>query len=210
MTPAEPAPTVRDVSREFAGIVRSHPEVRAAYASHGPARVWWRAILALHGEPVRLELSPERQRLVVARGFEVYAWIFRGLAVLLVLALLGLALLPGAIDSDAFSLALAGAGPAALELWIASGLLLTGARAHRAGRGDAAAYLVLGLLMAMLFLCVALTAASVALQRLAVVPLWLNVGALLGLLVLGVGSYMLELNYVLVTRPASVRPPDAG
>lgn len=83
--PGEPAPTVRDVIRRFAEIVRSRPEVRAAYASHGPGRVWWRAILALHGEPVRLELSPERQGLVVARGFEVYAWIFRGLAVLLLL-----------------------------------------------------------------------------------------------------------------------------
>lgn len=64
--------------------------------------------------------------------------------------------------------------------------------------------------MVMLFLCLALVTASVALHRLAIVPLWLNAVALFGLVTLGVGSYMLELNYVLVTRPASVRPPDAG
>jgi hypothetical protein len=199
-TASEPEPTLREAIRGFAEIIRSHPEVRAAFHGYGPSRIWWRVVLALHGKPAQLSVSPERRAGLVARGFEVYGWVFRGLAVMLWIALIVLCLLPAGIGSVSFSLVTAGVVPSSLYLWVASGLLFAGARAYRIGRSDAASYLVLGLVMIIVFLCMALVIASAVLHSSGVVSLWVNAGILACLIAFGVGSYVLELNYVLVTR----------
>ena len=62
---------------------------------------------------------------------------------------------------------------------------------------------MLGLILVMLFLCVALVAASVAVHEYTNVAAWVNVAALAVLLGLGVGSYGLELRYVLVALRGS-------
>lgn len=194
---------MREAILGFAALIRSHPDVRAAFAGCGPLRIWWRVILALHGRPELSTASPDAQAQVIARGFAVYAWIFRGLAGVLALALAGLTLVPGVVGSRAFAAALVGGVSAAVELWIAAGLLATGARRLRAGRSDAGPSLVLGLILVMLFLGVALVAASVAVHEYTNVAAWVNVAALAVLLGLGVGSYGLELRYVLVALRGS-------
>jgi hypothetical protein len=204
-TANEPAPTLREAIRDFAAIIRSHPEVRAAFRDHGPIGIWWRMILALHGKPVHLSRSPERQAGLVARGFEVYGWVFRALAVTSGVALGVLCLLPTDIESGWSSLLIAGAVPGSVGLWVASGLLFTGARAYRVGGSDAVPALVLGLVMIVLLLCLASIAAGAALHSFDVVPLWLITGIVVCAIVFGVGSYVLELNYVLVTARASNR-----
>lgn len=202
---SEEPPTLRDAMRDFAAIIRSHPAVRASFRDHGPIRLWWRIILALHGKPVQLSLSSERQAGLVARGFEVYGWIFRALAVTAGVALVVLCLLPTEIEPGTFALLIAGAVPGSIGFWVASGLLFTGARAYRVARSDAVPALVLGLVMIILLLCLTSIAAGAVVHSSDVAPLWLNAGVLVGSIVFGVGSYVLELNYVLVTARAADR-----
>jgi len=139
----------------------------------------------------------------VAGGFAVYAWIFRGLGGVLALAIAGLALVPGVVGSQAFAAALVGGVSAAIELWIAAGLLAAGARRLHTSRGDAGPRLVLGLILVMLFLSMALVTASVVVHAYTDVPVWMDVAVLAVLLGLGVGSYGLELRYVIVALRGS-------
>lgn len=205
MSPSDPesVPRVREAILGFAALIRSHPDVRAAFAGCGPLRIWWRVILALHGRPEVSTASPEAQAQVIAGGFAVYAWIFCGLGGVLALAIAGLALVPGVIGSRTFAAALVGGVTASIELWIAAGLLAAGARRLRTSHGDAGPRLVLGLILVMLFLSVALVAASVAVHAYTDVPVWMNMAALAVLLGLGVGSYGLELRYVIVALRGS-------
>lgn len=182
---------------EFAAIVRSDPDVRAGFAAPRLLVGWWRAILALHGPPVTISLGADERIAVIARGFELYAWLYRGLALVFLLLALAAALARARIDPGIAELALAGGLLAGLYLWLVSGLLFRGADAYRSSPANGARILACGLVLVIAFLCMFFVGAAALAHSFDLVPLALDLVLLVSAVALGVGSYGLELAYLL-------------
>ncbi len=76
----------------------------------------------------------------------------------------------------------------------------------RASPRAAAGTLTLGVVMLIVFICMAFVAASMLAQALHIIPIWLN-GLLLGCaLALGAGSYGIELAYLLAAPERRAGP----
>ncbi len=78
-------------ARSFARIVRSEPLVRSAFNDYWPLAAWWRMILALHGDPGSGDHGDAERIAIIARGFELYAWLYRGLGVVVLVVALAAA-----------------------------------------------------------------------------------------------------------------------
>lgn len=174
----------------FSGIVCSAPAVRAAFEGRGVWTAWWRVVLWLHGKPRPGAAMTEAARAAcVADGFRFYAALYAGLAGAFALA--GAALL--AVSSYAGGACLL----AAAHLAAASSLGRAGAAAYRRGEKAGTLWLVVFLAAVTGFLCAFLAAASVWADRAGAVPPAVNLAATAALLAFGVGSYAIELVYLI-------------
>jgi hypothetical protein len=181
----------------FARIVRGEPLVRSAFSDYPPLAAWWRIILALHGDPGSGDHGEAERIAIIARGFELYAWLYRGLGVVVLAVALGAAWYHAPLGPEVAEPLIVYGGLTGAYLWLASGLTLAGARAYRASPRAGASTLTFGVVMLIAFICMAFVAGSVAAQALHLMPMWLN-GLLLGcILALGAGSYGIELAYLL-------------
>jgi hypothetical protein len=184
-------------ARSFARIVRSEPRVRSAFSDYPPLAAWWRMILALHGEPGSAGHGETERIAIIARGFELYAWLYRGLGVVVLIVALAAAWYHAQLGREIAEPLIAYGGLAGAYLWLASGLTLAGARAYRASPRAGASTLALGVVMLIAFICTTFVAGSLIAQSLHLMPMWQN-GALLGCaLAFGAGSYGIELAYLL-------------
>lgn len=181
--------------RRFAAVVRSPAAVRHAFAGQRLLACWWACVLALHGRRTAPELSPQQWCGCVADGFRFYGWLYRGLAgAMAVLAVLA----AGGFVGDRFWLAVFAAS--ALYLWSTAGLAFAGARELVASAGRRIWPLVAFLFFVAVFL-VGLTAA-IGMQLRAdgrlPDPLVLLLSA--AILLLGAGSYLVELAALVAGR----------
>jgi hypothetical protein len=193
-------------ARAFAPIVRGEPLVRTAFSDYPPLAAWWRMILALHGAPGSGDHGEAERIAIIARGFELYAWLYRGLGVFVLVIALGAAWRHAELGREVAEPLIAYGGLAGTHLWLASGLTLAGARAYRASPQAGAGTLTLGVVMLIAFICMTFVAGSLVAQALHLMPMWLN-GALLGCaLALGAGSYGIELAYLLAVPNHRAEP----
>ena len=187
-------PSTDDVSQAaFRHVVVSPNAVRSAFAETRMTRWWWAAVLRLHGKPTAADVSIESARVCVAAGFRFYAWLY---------GVVGLAV---AASSVAIGLNFESASLYWISLSVAIGMLLVassrvawaGAEAYR--RHPAGAVPILMLFLAMVAVCLTfgLAAMSFAANDLQLVGAVTNVAALAGLVIVGIGSYAVEMAYLL-------------
>lgn len=184
--------------RQFAQVVRTPREVRTAFDGQGVLAIWWRLILALHGKPVDPGLGPAARRSCVTAGFRFYGNLYAGLGVLV-----GLAALPCALYMNPYV--------AGLAIMASAFLVLAGSLAHRGARcyelmdERSTVLLVAFFSLIATFLCMVLAAISVYAELRGLVAPGPNLGALLLCAAVGVGSYGIEVVYV-VSQAARLRP----
>ena len=180
--------------RCFAAVVRSPAAVRNAFEEHRVLTWWWKTVLALHGKPVSIDFSMQARCQCIADGFRFYGWLYRALA--MVFGVTAILCWVGNI-TDLFWVTLLAAS--AVYLWIASGLAFSGAVEFHDSAGESIWQLVAFLFFIALFLTSTLTAISVHVRFAGWLPDALNFAFTVGIMVLGVGSYLVELA-ALVTR----------
>ncbi|MEM7557836.1 MAG: hypothetical protein AAF394_01810 [Planctomycetota bacterium] len=175
---------------KFAEIVRSAPQVRETFSDAGAVDFWWRLILALHGKPVSKKIEEAETRLILVRGFRLYAYLYATVAVAMLLAA-GTAWTSGL--SNFWALLLAGAS---IYLVTSSKLAFVGSRNYldRVGRGRV--QLVTFFVSIIAFLSCFCGACAVAADfTLSGHGSFIFVG-LATFLTLGVGSYTIEIVFL--------------
>ena len=182
--------------RCFAAVVRSPAAVRNAFDGHIAFAAWWKLVLRLHGKPAQLDFSPRDRCLCIAEGFRFYGWLYRALAVLLV----GAAFVCGFSQStDGFWIGLLTAS--GIYLWLVASLAFSGATTFCDSKGRQVWHLVAFLFFIALFLGAALTMISLQVR----IAGWLsdvaNSFATLGMMVFGIGSYIIELAALVADQP---------
>ena len=191
-----------NATHHFQTLVCSASGVRSAFSNHRGLALWWRLVLWLHGKPVMRNLPDERYVECVARGFTFYALLYRCLAVLFLASGLGLLSLRPVYGGTAAywpAVSLVAAG----YLWIAGGLARRGAASFRRGDDVATTELAVFIVMVIAFLSMFLGGASVSAYHLGWLTTWQNVLAGIAFLALGIGSYLIELIF-LITQPRPV------
>ena len=190
-----PGNTMANLNRtNFSQIVSSSALVQTAFALHPTARLWWRAVLWLHGKP-RDSLLPEAERIVLlARGFRYYASLYRGVGVLFLLLFPALLLVE---TYSAIASLLAG-----LYLWIISGLGSKGADAYSRNIPQARATLVSFFVMIVAFLSLFVSLLSRIAEEEALLPPSLNLLITGVLFVFGIGSYLIEIVFLVTHAPS--------
>ena len=160
------------------------------------ARFWWRTILWLHGKPTAPQLSNEARRQIVADGFRFYAQLYRFLAVLFWFVSASV-WFGGVFDLARDALYWSGAGIlSGLGLWVASGVGFAGARVLGENK-TGARILLAAFMVAIIAILSALTVAlSIEAQTQDVGNVWLNLGATSAVWAFGVGSYFIEVLYL--------------
>jgi len=188
---------------DFSQIVCSAGAVRTVFDDCLPTRLWWAAVLWLHGKPIDPALSAEERIRCVANGFRFYAGLYRLLAGVFLLVALLLLAIPLMDRDSAPPYWVAASLFAALYLWIVSGLGYTGAASYRKGEWQGVPLLVTFIVTIIAFLSMFLAGVSIA----ASCSTWLSASANLSaagaLLVFGVGSYIIEVVYLVTERPLS-------
>lgn len=189
----------------FAAIVRSPAAVRSAFADVPFIRTWWRIVLALHGKPTATD-GPEAAREVIAAGFVFYSRLYAMLgAVFLILCAATFRIAIDAHLSYWMLLGFAAGGYLLLSATVAR----KGAQAFRESRVEGIACLVLFLAMIIVFLAMFLASVSIVAASLSLVPHWVNILVFAGMSGFGIGSYLLELLYLVhVARTASAQPDE--
>lgn len=71
---------------KFADIVRSAPDVRQAFDGLPVHSIWWRLVLALHGKPTHVDPTTDAFRMTAARGFRFYGFLYAVLSGTMMLA----------------------------------------------------------------------------------------------------------------------------
>ncbi len=193
--------------RCFASVVRSPDHVRAVFDSQGQylVKVWWKLVLGLHGRPVR-NLTPmalEEERGCIADGFHFYGILYRLVALMLFVAFLG-AMVFGVTGFYGLGIL----GGSAAYLWITANLAIDGARLYRAGIPQGRALLVEFLFFVAAFLTGFIAMAGAVAHQHGLLPDAVNVLFLASFLVVGVGSYVIEL--VFLVGPAAPASGTAG
>ncbi len=178
----------------FSRIICSSPQVLGAFGEHAPTSAWWNLILKLHGKPTEPSLVPEERTRRVAEGFRFYAALYRGLSVLFALLCPTLAALSTMEHSSFYTPA--ASCVACVYLWFVSGLGFAGARSYARGKEQGRVSLLAFMVMIVAFLSVFVGATSIAAQDTARLPSGLNLLSSGALLVLGVGSYFIEIVYL--------------
>jgi hypothetical protein len=172
----------------FSQIVSSSPSVQNAFRLHRPTRLWWRMILWLHGKPRDPVLSEADKIALLARGFHFYAWLYRGVGVLFLL------LAPALLLVETYS-AIASLF-AGLYLWFVSGLGNKGADAYLESDSEAKITLVAFFVMIVAFLSLFVGTLSRIADELVLLPPFLNLPIASGLFVFGIGSYLIEIIFL--------------
>jgi hypothetical protein len=78
------SPTAGRYDLRFAEIVCSSQAVRSAFDAAPTHRWWWKAVLSLHGKPVRVDLTDGERKTVLSKGFRFYAILYASLGILMV------------------------------------------------------------------------------------------------------------------------------
>lgn len=188
--------------RYFAAVVRSPSAVRNAFQNNPPLKCWWKCVLALHGAPAEIALSLKQRCECVARGFQFYGFLYRGLSLLLG----GSACLCAIFwILDFFWVAWMLTG--AVFLWMASGMAFSGAVRYRKSAGNDVWELVAFLFFIMLFLVATAVSCTMHARAAGLLPDTVNYVATIAFIGFGVGSYMVELT-ALVTRESQTDSED--
>ena len=180
--------------RWFAAVVRSTAAVRNAFEGHRVLAWWWEKVLALHGRPVPTNLSVQDRSQCIADGFRFYGWLYRVLAVVF-----GMAAILCWVGNISDSFWITTLITSAIYLWTTAGLAFSGAMQFHNSAGERIWQLVAFLFFITLFLASAVTAFSMQMRFAGWLPDALNFAFTVGIMALGVGSYLVELA-VLVTR----------
>ena len=180
--------------RCFASVVRSPGHVRAAFASQRfPLRTWWGLILRLHGRAARNStMTPEEERACIADGFHFYGTLYRLVAVMLMVVFVG-AVAAGISGFHGQALLACAAG----YLWITANLATDGARLYRASGAEGRPLLVTFLFFVTAFLVGFIATASAVAHQHGLLPDPVNVLLFALFLAFGVGSYLIELLFLL-------------
>lgn len=183
---------------DFTRVLRTRLAAERPFAGAPGMRAWWRLILALHGKATIGVADPVADRKVVADGLHFYARLYRILTVFV------------ALSSAVF--ALAGSGAASLATALGSCAVFALVRLADNGarqwlldpslaRVDLAIFFS-GISLLLTAFVAAVAAAAVADGSLPWIAIVVTAGVIL---VLGVGSYAVELVYVV----AESLPPEA-
>ncbi|PQV65529.1 hypothetical protein B1R32_101271 [Abditibacterium utsteinense] len=180
----------------FSRVVSGAEPVVSALDSCLWARRWWRAILWLHGKPTDPILDDAERRRIVAEGFRFYAVLYRLLAVLF--GLIGaLCWYMGVFETT--NQTVYGVGLSVLFssfLFLASGLGFAGAKALRENCGSARLMLTAFMVSIISFLSVFVGGLSVLMQWQTGHYAGLNLGVAGTLWFFGIGSYLIEVLYL--------------
>lgn len=190
----------------FNTLVCAAGSVRNAMDTYPIFRSWWKIVLWLHGKPSAGDLPSERRRVILASGFRFYAFLYRGIGSGLLI--LGPALFMAGdalpMASPAFwsiSSALSG-----LFLWLVSSLGFRGASALRRSQPECLYGLITFMVAIVAFLSSLIAVLCLVIEQTTSV----NAPALLGaaglLLMFGVGSYLIEIFYIVAEGPELIGP----
>jgi hypothetical protein len=180
----------------FSQIVSGAEYSESAFDSYGPARLWWRAILWLHGKPTSPQLETQQRQQIIADGFRFYAQLYRTLAVLF--WIVGAAVY-GVDIFDTSRDALYWTGAAALSgglLWFASGLGFAGAKALRENDDSARFLLCTFMVCIIAFLSAFIAGSSLVLHIQSGFGAVWNLGVVVLTGAFGIGSYLIEVLYL--------------
>lgn len=174
----------------FAACVRSPDRVRSAFSEVPVANLWWRVILGLHGKPLDGRMTACAARPIVAAGFSFYSTLYGGLGLLL--------LTLGIVCWQTYELPSWAVANmlASVLLFMASGVARRGAVILVRSPFRGTICLVLFLVMVMAFLSMLLSGLSIAAVGMGVLSLWAGLTVFCIGMVFGVGSYMIELVYL--------------
>ena len=179
--------------RFFAAVIRSPESVRSAFKGQTLLAWWWKLVLSLHGKPLRVNFTPIEQRECIADGFRFYGWLYRGVGILF--GATTLICWHYRMTDFYWSTLLAFSGA---YLWSAGGLAISGAKEYGDSKGVRVWLLVAFLFFIAVFLAVFLAIFSSEAKFAQSLPETINVSATLGMLVFGVGSYLIELAALVV------------
>ena len=180
----------------FQQVVCSAPPVQDAFADLPVLNRWWQIVLFLHGKPRDPLVSGTDRVRCVAEGFRFYAWLYRVLAMIF-MALTGLLAALQGMGSDGISAYWIGASClGGIYLWIVSRLGYYGAAAYGQQQPQSTSLLVSFMVMIVAFLSLFVAAVSVVAHHLGWVSSGLNLMAISALFVFGVGSYLIEIIYL--------------
>lgn len=172
----------------FAQIIRSAPDVREAFAGHGIARIWGLTILRLHGKPCSAINSVDR-RSILASGFRFYGRLYAVVAFTFLVAAFISAL---AQNHHSVPLTMAAA-----YLGMVSRIAIVGAERYENDVIGSSASLITFFVGVMVFAaCFIGSAATIAILKLPEQAVLISFVAS-GTLTLGVGSYLLEILFLL-------------
>jgi hypothetical protein len=192
--------------RRFTAAICDSSAVKTAFSDLAIMKTWWRIVLWLHGKPQASEAGIEDKRQCVADGFVFYADLYRSLAwvfAALVPTLIYIAKL-GSYDYLYWELACAGGF---VYLWLTSSLGRWGAQQYRSGKIDGRISLAAFLVMISAFLSMLIVALSIVVHFYMAVSNCINLLTLSILLAFGVGSYLIELIYLV---GSAMRPKKRG
>lgn len=177
----------------FRELVVAPVRVRNAFAASPLARRWWAVILRLHGKPCG-PVDTDEASACIASGFRFYAGLYGALGALLLTAgVIG----PLALPEAGWNYGCAMATLAGVYLLAAAQVAWAGAGLYRAERDQGATLLILFLGMVTVFLALFLGVASGLAHEQTLLPGWLNAVGVWSLVVVGIGSYAVELVYLL-------------
>ena len=181
----------------FAREVCGASLVRTAFDTGSAVpRLWWRAILWLHGKPVVSNPTNTKRVECLANGFAFYAALYRVLALLMLVV--GACLFYArmyAPDVIAFYWCLAAFVTGMCLLAIAQ-IGTQAAKQYRTSAASGIPQLAVFFALLIGFLSLLLGGASVALHITAYVSVLVNIGTVAVVFALGIGSYLLELVYL--------------
>lgn len=193
------------LTNSFSRVVSGAEVVSNAFDSHKAARLWWRAILWLHGKPTAPTLNADARRQIVADGFRFYAWLYRSLGILFWMV-------GGALWSTGVFETVCEAsywlGAATLSggfLWFASGLGFGGAQALREQKGSGRLLLCVFMVAVIAFLSALTAVLSVVVQLQTEYNPILNLCLTSAVWAFGLGSYLIEILYLVVETRLETR-----
>jgi hypothetical protein len=180
--------------RWFAAVIRSPAEVRHAFDDHLLIAWWWAIVMRLHGSAVPKRLLGDRVQ-CVADGFWFYGLLYRILAAVFGISGI-LCWFQAAVDMF-WIVTLLGCSAC---LWVIAELAFSGAREFLNSSGRRIWHLVVFLFFVSWLLASICTAVSLEVRHLGGLPDSVNLSLTIGIIVFGVGSYLVELAALVAVR----------
>lgn len=195
---------------KFSTIICSSPHVKTAFSIHPPTRYWWNIILRLHGKPTDSHLSPQERVYCIAGGFRFYAWLYRLLAIIFLILAPALVALNVADNTNASTYWGMASFLAGIYLWNVSGLGYAGAKSYLQRQPQSISTLASFMVMIVAFLSLFVAAVSVLAHQMEWVATWPNLLGATLLFIFGIGSYMIEVIYLVTQDGFESHTTDAG